>query len=57
VTPEPTIADVLARLEVLALEMRAGFAEVRASLADGRQTVHDLEHPLRRLDVPNSAGW
>ena len=56
-TPEPTIADVLARLEVLALEMRAGFAEVRASLADGRQTVHDLEHALRRLDVPNSAGW
>jgi hypothetical protein len=53
---EPTIADVLARLDVLALEMRAGFAEQRSAVAElrielvaVRQTVHDLEHAVRDL--------
>jgi uncharacterized coiled-coil protein SlyX len=53
---EPTIADVLARLDVLALEMRAGFAEQRSAVAElrielvaVRQTVHDLEHAMRDL--------
>jgi hypothetical protein len=50
---EPTIADVLARLDIMALEMRAGFAEQRSAVAElrvelvaVRQSVHDLEHAV-----------
>jgi hypothetical protein len=54
--PEPTIADVLALLNVLALEVRAGFAEMRADVAEVRielaavrQDIHDLEQSMRDL--------
>jgi uncharacterized coiled-coil protein SlyX len=54
--PEPTIADVLARLDVLALEVRAGFAEQRSAVAElrvelvaVRQSIDDLEHAVRDL--------
>jgi len=53
---EPTIADVLTRLDeikhelrTLALEQRAGFAEVNLKIVEVRQQVHDLGHSLRDL--------
>lgn len=53
---EPTIADVLARLDriehaadVRALEGRAALAELRLDVTTLRQEVHDLGHQLRDL--------
>ncbi len=60
---DPTLADVMARLdlfdrqfEVLALELRAlraeetaGFAEVRVDVSALRQTVLDLDKSMREL--------
>jgi hypothetical protein len=48
--PEPTIADVLARLDVISLEARTGFAEVRASIAEARVAISELRQDLRNLD-------
>lgn len=63
VPSEPTIGDVLDRLDrvdkrfdsvdraiaTLGLEQRAGHAEVRMSIVELRQTVHDLGNSLRDL--------
>jgi hypothetical protein len=46
---EPTLADVLSRIDVLALEMRAGFAETRLALAELRSELHELDHSMRDL--------
>lgn len=53
---EPTVADVLARLDVVALEIRAlraemvaGFAELRVDVAGLRHDVADLERSMREL--------
>lgn len=54
--PEPTLADVLGRLDriehsiqVLGLEMRAGFAETRLELVEVKRSIHDLDHSMRDL--------
>jgi multidrug resistance efflux pump len=53
---EPTIADVLTRLdrldaraEVAQLEIRAGLAELRASLADHRASLAELRTEVAEL--------
>jgi hypothetical protein len=42
-------AENLTPLEVLALEMRAGFAETRASLAELRTLIIELRADVRNL--------
>lgn len=53
---EPTLADVIDRLdriertmEMQAMETRAANAELRISLVEVRQGVHDLGRDLREL--------
>ena len=53
---EPTIRDVMTRLDgidqsvkILSLELRAAPGEPKLGLTEVRQTIHDLDHSVRDL--------
>ena len=54
---EPTVAAVLARLDVISLELRAGLAEVRLSTVELRGSIAELRADLRAVDEGLRSLW